>query len=176
MTTEALEMIDPYLDAANVDLKAFTDTYYKELCGAGLKHVQATLKLMKSLGIFVEVTTLIVPGLNDDPSELKDLAVFIVQDLGPETPWHISRFHPTYKLTDRPPTPVQTLTMAREIGLKAGLKYVYTGNVPGSAAENTFCYSCGETVIERWGFQVGNLQLKNGRCTKCGAEIDGVWE
>ena len=176
MTAEALEMIDPYLDAANVDLKAFTDTYYKELCGAGLKHVQATLKLMKSLGIFVEVTTLIVPGLNDDPSELKDLAAFIVQDLGPETPWHISRFHPTYKLTDRPSTPVQTLTMAREIGLKAGLKYVYTGNVPGNAAENTFCYSCGETVIERWGFQVGNLQLKNGRCTKCGAEIDGVWD
>jgi len=176
MTAAALEMIDPYLDAANVDLKAFTDTYYKELCGAGLKQVQATLKLMKSLGIFVEVTTLIVPGLNDDPSELKDLAAFIVQDLGPETPWHISRFHPTYKLTDRPSTPVQTLTMAREIGLKAGLKYVYTGNVPGNAAENTFCYSCGETVIERWGFQVGNLQLKNGRCTKCGAEIDGVWE
>jgi len=180
MTTEALEMIAPYLDAANVDLKAFTDKYYKELCGAGLKQVQATLKLMKSLGIFVEVTTLIVPGLNDDPSELKDLAAFIVQDLGPETPWHISRFHPTYKLTDRPSTPVQTLTMAREIGLKAGLKYVYTGNVPGNvpgnAAENTFCYSCGETVIERWGFQVGNLQLKNGRCTKCGAEIDGVWE
>jgi len=176
MTAEALEMINPYLDAANVDLKAFTDKYYKELCGAGLKHVQATLKLMKSLGIFVEVTTLIVPGLNDDPSELNDLAAFIVQDLGPETPWHISRFHPTYKLTDRPSTPVQTLTMAREIGLKAGLKYVYTGNVPGNAAENTFCYSCGETVIERWGFQVGNLQLKNGRCTKCGVEIDGVWE
>jgi pyruvate formate lyase activating enzyme len=176
MTAAALEMIAPYLDAANVDLKAFSDTYYKELCGAGLKQVQATLKLMKSLGIFVEVTTLIVPGLNDDPSELKDLASFIVQGLGPETPWHISRFHPTYKLTDRSSTPVQTLTMAREIGLKAGLKYVYTGNVPGNAAENTFCYSCGETVIERWGFQVGNLQLKNGRCTKCGAEIDGVWE
>ena len=175
MTAEALAMIDPYLDAANVDLKAFTDTYYQKLCGAGLKHVQATLKLMKALGIFVEVTTLIVPGLNDDPSELNDLAAFIVQDLGPETPWHISRFHPTYKLTDRPSTPVQTLTMAREIGLKAGLKYVYTGNVPGNTAENTFCYSCGETVIERWGFQVGNIQLKNGRCTKCGAEIDGVW-
>ena len=176
MTAEALEMIAPYLDAANVDLKAFTDTYYKELCGAGLKHVQATLKLMKSLGIFVEVTTLIVPGLNDDPSELNDLAAFIVQDLGPDIPWHISRFHPTYKLTDRPATPVQTLTMAREIGLKTGLKYVYTGNVPGNAAENTFCYRCGETVIERWGFQVGNLQLKNGRCAKCGVEIDGVWE
>jgi pyruvate formate lyase activating enzyme len=176
MTAEALEMIAPYLDAANVDLKAFTDTYYKELCGAGLKHVQATLKLMKSLGIFVEVTTLIVPGLNDDPSELNDLAAFMVQDLGPDIPWHISRFHPTYKLTDRPATPVQTLTMAREIGLETGLKYVYTGNVPGNAAENTFCYRCGETVIERWGFQVGNLQLKNGRCAKCGVEIDGVWE
>ena len=176
MTAEALEMINPYLDAANVDLKAFTDKYYKELCGAGLKHVQATLKSMKSLGIFVEVTTLVVPGLNDNPSELSDLAAFIVQDLGPETPWHISRFHPTYKLTDRPSTPVQTLTMAREIGLKAGLKYVYTGNVPGNAAENTFCFSCSETVIERRGFQVGNLRLKNGRCTKCGAEIDGVWE
>ena len=176
MTSEALEMIEPYLDAANVDLKAFTDAYYKKLCGADLKHVQTTLKLMKSFDIFIEVTTLIVPDLNDDPSELNDLAAFIVRDLGVETPWHISRFHPTYKLTDRPSTPIQTLTTAREIGLSAGLKYVYTGNVPGNAAENTFCYGCGETVIERWGFQVGNLRLKNGRCTQCGAEIDGVWE
>ena len=131
--------------------------------------------MMKSLDIFIEVTTLIVPGLNDDPSELYDLAAFIARDLGPETPWHISRFHPTYKLTDRSPTPIQTLTTAREIGLNAGLRYVYTGNVPGNTAENTFCYSCVETVIERWGFQVGNLQLKNGKCTKCGANIDGVW-
>jgi len=176
MTAEALEMIHPYLDAANVDLKAFSDKYYKELCGARLKHVQATLKLMKSLGVFVEVTTLIVPGLNDDPAELKDMAAFIVQDLGPATPWHISRFHPTYKLTDSPPTPVKTLIMAREIGLKAGLKYVYTGNVPGHAAENTLCYSCGETVIERRGFQVGKLRIKNGQCIKCSTKIDGVWE
>ncbi len=176
MTSEALEMIEPYLDAANVDLKAFTDDYYKKLCGADLKHVQATLKLMKSLDIFIEVTTLIVPGLNDAPSELNDLTAFIVRDLGPETPWHISRFHPTYKLTDRPSTPIQTLTTAREIGLNAGLRYVYTGNVPGNTAENTFCYSCGETVIERWGFQVENMRLRNGRCTQCGVEIDGVWE
>ena len=176
MTFEALEMVSPYLDAANVDLKAFTDKYYKELCSARLKHVQATLKLMKALNIFVEVTTLIVPNLNDDPTELKDLAAFIAEDLGTETPWHISRFHPTYKLTDQPPTPVQTLTTAREIGLNAGLKYVYTGNVPGNTGENTFCYSCGETVIERWGFQVGKLRIKNGKCTQCGAKIDGVWE
>ena len=176
MTSEALEMIEPYLDAANVDLKAFTNDYYKKICGADLQHVQATLKLMKSLDIFIEVTTLIVPGLNDDPSELHDLAAFIARDLGPETPWHISRFHPTYKLTDRSPTPIQTLTTAREIGINAGLRYVYTGNVPGNTAENTSCYSCGETVIERWGFQVQNLRLKDGRCTQCGVEIDGVWE
>jgi pyruvate formate lyase activating enzyme len=175
MTAEALEMIQPYLDAANVDLKAFSEKYYKELCGARLKPVQDTLKLMKSLGIFVEVTTLIVPGLNDDPNELTELAMFIAQELGVETPWHISRFHPTYKLTDRPSTPVETLTKAREIGLKAGLKYVYTGNVPGHAAENTFCHGCGEMVIERRGFQVGRLRMKDGRCAKCGVRIEGVW-
>jgi pyruvate formate lyase activating enzyme len=176
MTADALEMIQPYLDAANVDLKAFTDQYYKEQCGARLQHVQATLKLMKSLGIFVEVTTLIVPGLNDDPHELRGLAEFIAQDLGIDTPWHISRFHPTYKLVNHPPTPVKTLTRTRKIGLKAGLKYVYTGNVPGNAAENTFCFRCGETVIERRGFQVSSLNVKKGRCLKCGTEIDGVWE
>jgi len=176
MTAEALEMINPYLDAANVDLKAFSGKYYKDLCGARLEPVQASLKMMKSLGIFVEVTTLIVPGLNDDPVELKELAEFLARELGPDTPWHISRFHPTYKLTDRPPTPVQTLTTAREIGLNAGLKYVYTGNVPGSAAENTFCPGCGEIVIERRGFQVGKLRVQNGKCTQCGTGIEGVWE
>ena len=175
MTAAALEMINPYLDAANVDLKAFTDKYYQALCGARLKHVQATLTRMKALGIFVEVTTLIVPGLNDDPGELQELAGFIAHDLGTDTPWHISRFHPTYKLTDRPPTPVKTLARAREIGLEAGLKYVYTGNVPGNSGENTYCYSCGEMVIERWGFQVGKIRIENGQCKKCGARIDGVW-
>jgi pyruvate formate lyase activating enzyme len=176
MTAEALEMINPYLDAANVDLKAFSDKYYRELCGARLKHVQETLKRMKALGIFVEVTTLIVPGLNDDTGELHALAGFIANDLGTETPWHISRFHPTYKLTDRPPTPVKTLTRAREIGLEAGLKYVYTGNVPGNSGENTYCYSCGKMVIERWGFQVSALRIKDGKCSQCGAVMDGVWQ
>ena len=176
MTAEALEMISPYLDAANVDLKAFSDHYYKDLCGAKLEYVKNTLKAMKSHGIFVEVTTLIVPGLNDDSAQLKKLAAFIADELGVETPWHISRFHPTYKLTDRPPTPVKTLTSARQIGLKAGLKYVYTGNVPGHAAENTFCFGCGETVIERRGFQVTRLNLKNGHCMSCQSRVDGVWE
>ena len=176
MTAEALEMINPYLDAANVDLKAFTEKYYKDLCGARLKHVQKALKRMKDYGILVEITTLIVPGLNDDSAELKALAGFIANDLGTDTPWHISRFHPTYKLTDRPPTPVKTLTSTREIGLQAGLKYVYTGNVPGNEAENTFCPGCGERVIERWGFQVGNRRMKNGKCSQCGTGIEGVWK
>jgi pyruvate formate lyase activating enzyme len=176
MTAEALEMINPYLDAANVDLKAFTEKYYKDLCGARLKHVQKTLKRMKDYGICVEITTLIVPELNDDSIELQQLAGFIADELGTDTPWHISRFHPTYKLTDRPPTPVKTLTSAREIGLQAGLKYVYTGNVPGNEGENTFCPGCGELVIERWGFKVVNMRMKNGKCSQCGTGIDGVWE
>ena len=175
MTAEALNMIQPYLDAANVDLKAFTRSYYKDLCGAKLEPVQETLKLMKSLGIFVEVTTLIIPGLNDGRHELESLALFIKNDLGAETPWHISRFHPTYKLTDRSSTPVKTLEMARDIGQKTGLKYVYTGNVPGDSGENTFCSSCGQMVIERWGFQVRKLRMENGLCSHCGAEINGLW-
>jgi len=176
MTAEALQMINPYLDAANVDLKAFTERYYQDLCGARLKHVQQTLKRMQERRIFVEITTLIVPGLNDGSAELAELAAFIAHDLGTDTPWHISRFHPTYKLTDRAATPLKTLTKAREIGLQAGLKYVYTGNVPGNAGENTFCSGCGEIVIERWGFQVGKIRIKDGRCTRCGAGIEGVWQ
>ncbi len=176
MTAEALNMIQPYLDGANVDLKAFTQSYYKDLCGAKLKPVKETLKLMVSMGIFVEVTTLIIPDLNDDERELESLARFIKDDLGPTTPWHISRFHPTYKLIDRSSTPLKTLEMARDIGLKTGLKYVYTGNVPGEAGENTFCCNCGQIVIERWGFQVRTLRMENGRCTQCGEIIDGVWK
>ena len=109
MTPEALEQVSPDLDAANVDLKAFSDNFYKEMCAARLAPVLETLRLMKRLGVFVEVTTLIIPGANDDPAELKDLAGFLADELGPDTPWHLSRFHPTYRLTDGPPTPIQTL-------------------------------------------------------------------
>jgi pyruvate formate lyase activating enzyme len=174
MTSEALQMISPYLDAANVDLKAFNATFYKDVVKARLEPVKETLKLMKSLGIFVEVTTLLIPGLNDDKHELEMLAEFLVKSLGPETPWHISRFHPTYKLLDRPSTPLETLIMAREIGIKSGLKYVYTGNVPGDDGENTFCYKCKNMLIDRWGFYVRKNLIKNSKCTHCGAHIDGV--
>lgn len=174
MTPEALEMISPYLDAANVDLKAFNEDFYRKFCGAGLAPVKATLKKMKSLGVLVEVTTLIIPGLNDDTAELERLACFLAESLGPETPWHISRFHPTYRLTDRPSTPVATLLKARDIGIAAGLRYVYLGNVPGEAGENTVCYNCGKVIIDRWGFQVRKNRIENGRCTYCGVPIDGV--
>lgn len=176
MTAEALEMILPYLDAANVDLKAYTQKYYRELCGADIKHVKETLRRMRSLGVFVEITTLIIPGLNDNPDELAELAEFIATEIGPGTPWHISRFHPTYKLMDYPPTPVETLGAARDIGLSAGLKYVYTGNVPGDTGENTFCWSCGAAAIERWGFQVRKIHIDSGQCSQCGAVLDGVWD
>ena len=176
MTEEALQMIHPFLDAANVDLKAFNEDFYKTTCKAKLVHVKETLKQMKSLGIFIEVTTLIIPGLNDDKKELENLSAFLVDALGPETPWHISRFHPTYKLMNRPPTPVDTLIMARDIGIKAGLKYVYTGNVPGERAEKTFCDQCDHLLIDRWGFNVQNNRIKNGKCPQCGAAVDGVWD
>lgn len=174
MTSEALEMISPYLDAANVDLKAFNKSFYKEVVKARLEPVKDTLKLMKSLGIFVEVTTLLIPGLNDDKKELEKLALFLVESLGSETPWHVSAFYPTYRLTDRPPTPVESLVMAREIGIKAGLKYVYIGNVPSEDGENTFCYSCGKLLINRLGFSIIKNVLKNGRCPYCSSQIDGI--
>jgi pyruvate formate lyase activating enzyme len=174
MTTEALQMIHPYLDAANVDLKAFNEAFYKNQCGAKLAPVKETLITMKSLGIFVEVTTLLIPGLNDDRTELRALARFIAESLGPETPWHVSRFHPTYRLTERSPTPVQTLITARDIGLSAGLRYVYTGNVQGEGGEDTVCYQCGKPLIERWGFQIRKYKIKNGRCVYCGTSIDGI--
>ncbi|CAB5102907.1 COG1180: Radical SAM, Pyruvate-formate lyase-activating enzyme like [Olavius algarvensis associated proteobacterium Delta 3] len=174
MTPEALDMIGPYLDAANVDLKAYSDDYYKDLCGARLAPVKETLRRMKARGVFIEVTTLLIPGKNDTDQELEALAGFMADELGPETPWHISRFHPTYKLTDRPPTPVQSLLRAREIGIHKGLRYVYTGNVPGESGESTYCHRCGEMLIERWGFTVRKNRVRSGRCPDCDAEIDGV--
>ncbi|MGA7875162.1 MAG: AmmeMemoRadiSam system radical SAM enzyme, partial [Desulfoferrobacter sp.] len=153
MTEQSLQLIAPYLDAANVDLKAFSDDFYKKQCGARLDPVLKTLERMKNAGIWLEATTLLIPGLNDDESELRQLTRFLVE-LDREIPWHVSRFHPTYRLTDRPSTPVSTLHRAREIGLEAGLRYVYTGNVPGDDGENTFCHQCGSLLIRRMGFSM----------------------
>jgi len=173
MTREALDAIAPHLDAANVDLKAFSDRFYEEQCGAHLKPVLKTLEGMKKHGIWLEVTTLIIPGLNDNREELRELARFLFE-LGPEIPWHISRFHPTYMLTDRPPTPVETIRAAREIGIEAGLQYVYTGNVPGDEGENTYCHRCGSVLIERFGFSIKRRGIKAGNCAQCGMPMNGA--
>lgn len=174
MTEEAIKKIEPYLDATNVDLKSFSDDFYRKLCGAKLQPVLDALKLMKKLGIWVEVTTLIIPTLNDSSEELREIAKFIVNELGEGTPWHISRFYPTYNLTDKPPTPIETIHKAREIGLNEGLKYVYEGNVPGSTGENTYCPNCKNLIIERWGYQIINKATKDGKCPYCESRIYGV--
>ncbi len=173
MTEDALEAIHPHLHAANVDLKAFNNEYYKKICGAKLKPVLESIRTMKKLGVWIEITTLLIPTLNDSESELKDLAQFIL-DVGPEVPWHISRFYPTYRLTDVAPTPVKSIRKAREIGLKVGLRYVYSGNVPGDEGENTFCYNCGHLLIQRVGYSIAKNEIADSKCPQCGSKIDGV--
>jgi len=173
MSVDAARRIAPHLDAINIDLKAFTDKFYKEICGARLAPVLETIQGMKSLGVWVEVTTLIIPGLNDDEDELREIARF-VKSVGHEVPWHVSAFYPAYELTDQPPTPVATLRRAREIGIEAGLRYVYEGNVPGEAGENTNCHGCGAVVIERSGLGFIHTRLHDGKCPECGKIIDGV--
>ncbi len=173
MNKEVLLKISPYLDAANVDLKSFSESFYRKNCKGKLTPVLETLKLMKKMGIWLEVTTLIIPTLNDSTEELKRLAEFIV-NLGPDTPWHLSRFYPTYKLNDLPFTSTETLHLARQIGLEAGLRYVYTGNVPGDEGENTHCYNCGRVLIQRYGYRIEKFYLEEDRCKFCQAKIDGV--
>jgi pyruvate formate lyase activating enzyme len=173
MTEETLKAFHPYLDVANVDLKAFRDETYRQYVGARLQPVLDSLKVMKRLGIWLEVTTLVVPGINDDPAEMRDAASFVAQELGMETPWHISRFFPAYEMADSPPTPVSTLQRAREIGLEAGLKYVYVGNVPDDGSQDTICLGCGRVLIRRDGFAITN-RIRNGRCPDCGASIAGI--
>jgi pyruvate formate lyase activating enzyme len=182
MTEEMLETFNPprnggehapYLDAANVDLKAFRDETYRKYVGARLQPVLDSLKAMKRLGVWVEVTTLVIPGINDDPAELEDAARFVAEELGVETPWHISRFFPAYEMTDVPPTPVATLQRAREVGLEAGLRYVYVGNVAGEA--NTLCHGCGRLLIRRSGYWIlENHVQPDGRCPDCGTPVAGV--
>ncbi len=172
MSSEAARKIAPYLDAINVDLKAFTDKFYKEVCGARLNPVLETIRLMKELDVWVEVTTLIIPGLNDDEQELRDIALF-VKSVGPEIPWHVSQFYPAYKLLDRPSTSVATLRRARDIGMEEGLRYVYEGNMLGEGGENTHCYVCGALLIERYGLTLTRNRLQDGKCPECGARIDG---
>ena len=175
MTEASATALGEFLDADNVDLKSFQDDFYRKVCKARLQPVLDTITRLKQMGVWLEVTTLIIPGLNYSPEELTDIAQFI-KGVDPGIPWHVSAFYPTYQMTDRPSTPPATLLQAREIGLKAGLRYVYTGNIPGQGGENTNCYACGELLIERLGYTIKNNNLKDGQCPKCRAAIDGVWK
>jgi pyruvate formate lyase activating enzyme len=163
------------IQAANVDLKAFSEGFYREQCDAALAPVLRNLKHMRRLGWWIEVTTLLIPGLNDDAAELRDLAGFIRTELGPDTPWHISRFHPDYRLQDRPVTPHESLVAARDTGLAAGLRFVYVGNASGPGFGDTACPNCSAVVIRREGFRCASGGLKDGVCRACGAVLPGVW-
>jgi pyruvate formate lyase activating enzyme len=175
MSREALAEAKDWLSAANVDLKAFKKETYKKVMGASLDGVLDSIREMKRLGIWIEITTLVVPGMNDSRAELTDIANFIA-GVGKDIPWHISRFHPQYKMTDRPATPAKTIEAAYEIGRAAGLKYVYTGNMAGDARENTYCWKCSELLIERMGFSVIENKIKGtSACPKCSSKIDGIF-
>jgi pyruvate formate lyase activating enzyme len=175
MTAEALDMIAPYLDGANVDLKSFSEGFYKRVCGAKLKPVLESITRMHALGVWVEVTTLIIPTLNDTEEELRAVARFLLS-VSPAIPWHVSAFYPTYRLMDKPRTSPEIIRRAREIGLEEGLRYVYTGNIPGEEGENTVCYNCQKVLIRRWGYQIAENSITEGKCPYCGTLIEGVWQ
>jgi pyruvate formate lyase activating enzyme len=174
MTPEALETIQPYLDACNVDLKSFREDFYKTTCHGHLEPILASIRLMKKLKIWVEITTLVIPDQNDDEEELEDIARFIA-DVDPNIPWHISRFHPDYQFTESRATPVKVLKKAYSLGKEVGLRYIYLGNVPGEAAE-TWCPGCQEVLIRRQGYYIGENSIKDSTCSTCGETIAGLFQ
>jgi pyruvate formate lyase activating enzyme len=173
MTAETLADIDGDLHAANVDLKSFSDDFYRSMVGARLKPVLDSIRRMWEMGIWLEVTTLLVPGRNDGEDELRSIASFLAS-ISADIPWHVSRFYPSYRLLDVAPTPLESVERALRIGREEGLCYVYGGNVPGHDSESTTCPDCGALVIERRGFTLGRNLVKEGRCASCGREIAGL--
>ncbi len=173
MTAQALQMIKPYLDAANVDLKFFREESYRKICSGSLKPVLESIELMRKLDIWVEITTLVVPGANDSQEELNDIARYIA-GVDKNIPWHISRFYPNYKFTDQQPTPERTLKIAQDLGNQAGLSYVYVGNVYGWG-NDTYCHNCKKLLIKREGFSVLKNNIKQGKCVYCDLLIPGVF-
>ncbi len=170
---EPLKMISPYLDAANIDIKAFSEQFYNKVCGAKLQPVLDSIKTYKKSGIWIEITTLVIPGYNDNPDELAKISRFI-SELGREIPWHVTAFYPTYLLNDQPGTSVETLIQARKTGLDTGLRHVYTGNIPGGEGENSYCYNCGMQVIGRFGFKVIENNIVDSCCPGCKTPVDGI--
>lgn len=173
---EPLEKLCPYLDAVNVDLKGFKESYYKNVCGGSLAPVLNSLKILKKNNVWLEITNLILPGYNDSPEEIKKMCIWIKKNLGEDVPLHFSRFHPTYLMGNLPSTPITTLEKAAEVAKQVGLKYVYIGNVPGNSFENTFCPKCKKIVIRRAGYSILKNNIVNGKCKFCGEKIAGIWE
>jgi pyruvate formate lyase activating enzyme len=175
-TKEALEKIYPYLDAINIDLKGFTEGFYRDVCGGRLEPVLENIKRVYEMGIWLEVTTLIIPTKNDSDKELTEIAEFI-KSVSPDIPWHVTAFYPQYHMMDLPPTPPETLEKAYDIGKNAGLKFVYTGNIPDLKGDDTNCPNCDETLIERHSLACEKCVVdKDGKCPSCGEEIPGVWK
>jgi pyruvate formate lyase activating enzyme len=170
-----LREVLPLLSAVKVDLKSFREGFYRDQVRGELAPVLESLKIIRESGVWLEIVVLLVPTLNDSAAEVRDLSRWVATTLGVDVPVHFTRFHPTYRLTDLPPTPVATLERAWAIGREAGLNYVYLGNVPGHPGENTVCPGCGEVVIRRMGFQILKNDLKTGACHGCGRKIPGVW-
>jgi pyruvate formate lyase activating enzyme len=171
-----LRELAQYLDAANVDLKGFTDEYYRKMSNGSLAPVLRSLEILNEEGVHLELTTLLVPGMNDDPETLAEMCRWVRDHLGSSVPIHFSRFHPQHKLRNLPPTPVERLDMARDIALREGLEYVYVGNVPGHPGNGTYCPACSAELVHRVGYSVELKGLEAGRCSVCGAAVDGVWE
>jgi pyruvate formate lyase activating enzyme len=175
MTQETLEMIQPYLDGANVDLKGFDDVKHRKVCGAKLEPVKETIRRMRAINIWVEVTTLIIPTHNDSDDELRQIAEWLYS-VDPAIPWHVSAFYPQYRMPHLPPTPASTIFRAVEIGKAAGLRYVYSGNIRGEDFEDTWCYNCHKRLIHRWGFSAQENLIMDGKCPVCGTLIDGIFK
>jgi pyruvate formate lyase activating enzyme len=172
---EPLKNLCKVMDAANIDLKGFTEAFYRDLCSGELNPVLETLKTLKKEKVHLEVTNLVIPTQNDDLSGIKEMCLWIKKELGADTPIHFSRFYPLYKLRSLPPTPVSTLEKARNTALSSGLEYVYIGNIPGHEGEHTFCPKCKKLLIRRTGYMVGENHLKGGKCEYCGKPIPGIW-
>lgn len=173
---DPLRQIGRFVAAANVDLKSFSDAFYRDVCDARLAPVLKALTIMKECGIWLEITNLVIPTLNDDEAETRQLCRWIAENLGVETPLHFSRFFPQHKLKHLPPTPEKTLLRVRGIALETGLKFVYTGNMRSEDGENTNCPQCGKLLIERHGYTIHQNHLENGRCPACAGAIPGIWE
>ncbi len=177
ITEEAFDMIAPFLDVYRVDIKGFTErTYFRTGHIKGFKGILEITRKAKGYGMHVECVTNVTPGFNDNETELRDIASWIRDDLGPETPWHVTRFYPQHKLSSLSPTPISDLERAYSIGKEEGLWYVYIGNVPGHKLENTYCHHCDELLIERYLFEVIDNKIKKGRCPKCGILIPGKFK